>query len=60
MLCSYQIVIILTGEKYRTIFQNLYKRCPKHDTADDTTLEVINTGTIPNLDELICKIKLSL
>lgn len=45
---------------YRTIFQSLYNRCPKYDAADDPALEAINTGAIPNSDELIYKIKLSL
>lgn len=60
MLCSYQTVIILGQEVYRTIFQNLYKRRPKHDAADDTALEAINTGIIPNSDELIYRKKLFL
>lgn len=44
---------------YRTIFRKQYKRCPKHDAVDDTALEAINTGTFPNSDELIYKIKLT-
>ena len=45
---------------HRTIFQNLYKRWTKHDAADDTALEAINTRIILKSDEMIYKIKLSL
>jgi len=60
MLCSNQIVITPGEAMHRTIFQNLYKRWTKHDAADDTALEAINTRIILKSDEMIYKIKLSL